>query len=67
FGMQSVMVIIIMSSFAGAVIGSIFLFLNKNKTNKQIPFGPYLAIGIWLSMLYGQNIINWYLDFSGLS
>ncbi|MBL4772419.1 MAG: prepilin peptidase [Alcanivoracaceae bacterium] len=67
FGMQSVMVIVIMSSFAGAVIGSIFMFVNKNSKNKPIPFGPYLAIGIWLTMLYGQNIISWYLDFSGLS
>ena len=65
-GMQSVLVIIIMSAFTGAVIGSLYLFLSKNSKNKPIPFGPYLAGGIWLTMLYGQNIIEWYLDFSGL-
>jgi leader peptidase (prepilin peptidase)/N-methyltransferase len=67
FGMQSVLVIVIMSAFSGAVIGSLYLFLSKNSKNKQIPFGPYLAAGIWINMLYGQAIINWYLDFSGLN
>jgi len=67
FGVQSVLVIIIMSAFSGAVIGSLYIFLSKNSKNKQIPFGPYLAAGIWINMLYGEAIINWYLDFSGLS
>lgn len=66
-GMQSVMVIVVMSSFAGAVLGSIYMIINKNKQGKPIPFGPYLAVGIWLTMLFGQNIIDWYLDFSGLA
>jgi len=65
-GMQSVLVIVIMSAFTGAVIGSLYLFLSNNSKNKPIPFGPYLAGGIWLTMLYGQNIIDWYLDLSGL-
>jgi leader peptidase (prepilin peptidase)/N-methyltransferase len=67
FGMQSVAVIVVMSAFSGAVIGSLYLFITKNSKNKPIPFGPYLAAGIWINMLYGQNIINWYLDFSGLN
>ena len=66
FGMQSVMVIVIMSSFAGAILGSFFILINKNKKSKQIPFGPYLAIGMWLTMLFGQNIIDWYFAISGL-
>ena len=67
FGIQAVLVIIIMSSFAGAVFGTLFIVLSKSKKSKPIPFGPYLAVGIWLTMLYGQNIISWYLDFSGLN
>ena len=66
FGIKAVIVIIIMSSFVGAILGSIFLLLKKKGFNKQIPFGPYLAAGIWFSMLYGQNIIDWYLSYLGL-
>jgi leader peptidase (prepilin peptidase)/N-methyltransferase len=66
-GMKSVLVIIVMSSFAGAVLGSLFLMLNRNRENKAIPFGPYLAVGIFITMLYGETIILWYLGVSGLS
>jgi leader peptidase (prepilin peptidase)/N-methyltransferase len=66
-GMKSVVVIIVMSSFTGAVLGSLILLLNRNRENKAIPFGPYLAMGIFITMLYGETIINWYMDFSGLS
>ena len=66
-GMKSVGVIVIMSSVAGAVIGSIYLVLNKNSRNKPIPFGPYLAVGTWVAMIWGENIINWYLNISGLN
>ncbi len=65
-GMKAVMVIVIMSAFAGAVIGSLYLFMSKNSKDKPIPFGPYLAAGIWLTMLYGNEIIDWYLRYSGL-
>ena len=56
-----------MSSFAGAVLGSLFLMFNKNRQNKAIPFGPYLAMGIFITMLFGENIIHWYMGVSGLS
>ena len=63
-GMKSVAIIVILSSFSGAILGTIILLIKKD--NKPIPFGPYLAVGIWVAMLYGQNIVDWYLDFSGL-
>jgi len=27
----------------------------------EIPFGPYLALGCFVSMLFGSEILNWYL------
>lgn len=28
----------------------------------EIPFGPYLAVGCFISMLYGSQIIDWYFS-----
>ncbi len=28
---------------------------------QQVPFGPFICIGIWLGLLWGWNIIDWYL------
>ena len=67
FGMQSTVLIVIMSALAGSVIGGLFLLLTKNNKDKHIPFGPYLAVGMWITMLYGEQIIQAYLRYSGLS
>jgi leader peptidase (prepilin peptidase)/N-methyltransferase len=66
-GMTSVAVIVIISALAGSVIGSLFLLATKSGKDRHIPFGPYLAVGIWITMIFGQNIIDWYLNFSGLA
>ncbi len=28
---------------------------------QQVPFGPFICIGIWLGLLWGRQIIDWYL------
>ena len=28
----------------------------------EIPFGPYLAVAVFICMLYGQQILDWYLS-----
>ena len=27
---------------------------------KEVPFGPHLAIGIFVALMFGNQIINWY-------
>lgn len=38
---------------------------DENEAEKQgglhIPFGPWLAIGVYIAYLFGENIIKWYL------
>jgi leader peptidase (prepilin peptidase)/N-methyltransferase len=36
------------------------------EADNMLPFGPYLASGIFVSMLFGDAIIKWYLEFLGL-
>ncbi len=67
FGWQYLPVIILLSSLVGAVVGiSLILFKGKDK-NIPIPFGPYLAAAGWIAMLWGDDIINAYLTFSGIA
>jgi len=61
-GWQQLPVIILLSSIVGAIIGITIMLINKKDTNLAIPFGPYLATAGWLTMLYGQQITNWYLS-----
>ncbi|MCF7807513.1 MAG: prepilin peptidase [Candidatus Marinimicrobia bacterium] len=29
---------------------------------QQVPFGPFICLGIWLGQLWGREIIDWYLS-----
>lgn len=67
FGWQSILMIILMSSIVGAIIGiSMILILGKDK-NIPIPFGPYLAIAGWLILLAGPELNQLYFNISGIS
>ena len=62
FGWQLLPLIIILSSLVGAVIGISLMFLKSHDRNTAIPFGPYLAIAGWVSMLWGPYIMSAYLN-----
>ena len=62
-GWQQLPLILILSSFVGAIFGIAMIFLDKDKKSKPIPFGPYLAIAGWIALLFGHQINNWYLGF----
>lgn len=66
-GWQLLPVIILLSSLVGAIVGiSLIVFRGRNR-NVPIPFGPYLAAAGWIAMLWGQELIDAYLVFSGIS
>lgn len=58
-GWQNIILALMLGSIAGSVI---HLTLMKLKgRGRVLAFGPYLALGIFISMLYGNEIISWYL------
>lgn len=64
FGWTQLPLILLMSSFTGAVIGIIYLKTTKQATQTPISFGPFLCISGLISLFYGQTIIRWYLAYS---
>jgi leader peptidase (prepilin peptidase)/N-methyltransferase len=65
-GWQLLPVIILLSSFAGAVIGLSLMVLRNRHKDHPIPFGPYLAIAGWLAFMWGEEILNSYLKITNL-
>jgi leader peptidase (prepilin peptidase)/N-methyltransferase len=61
-GWQGLPVIILLSSFVGAVIGIAIMMIQNKGKSLAIPFGPYLAVAGWLTLLYKDVIITTYLD-----
>jgi leader peptidase (prepilin peptidase) / N-methyltransferase len=59
-GWQVLPVVIVVSAGLGAVIGSLFLWLAKRGTDTRIPFGPYLALGGIVGLLWGRSaVVAW--------
>jgi leader peptidase (prepilin peptidase)/N-methyltransferase len=56
---------IIVALFGGIILGgltAIFLVSSKKKSTKDvIPFGDFLAIGTVITLLWGTQIMHWYL------
>lgn len=51
-------------SFVLAAIISVVLLAAKIKTMKDpIPFGPFIVLGFFTTVLWGQEIINLYVNF----
>ncbi len=51
---------------SGAAAGLILLLFKIKKRRDAFPFGPFLTLGIYVSILWGNNIINAYLRFAWL-
>ena len=60
FGYQKLLLIILISSAIGSLVGGTLILLKRHDRNAPIPFGPYLAIAGWVAMLFGDLIDKWY-------
>lgn len=65
-GLAGILPTILLSSVVGAVVGSIWLAMKGRDRATPIPFGPYLALAGWVVFLWGQDMVDAYLRFSGL-
>lgn len=66
-GVGGILPIVLMSSFIGAVVGSIWIGLRGADRATPIPFGPYLAAAGWVQLMWGPQILQAYRDWSGLN
>jgi leader peptidase (prepilin peptidase)/N-methyltransferase len=61
-GWQSLLTIVILSSFVGAIVGISLLIFRGRDRNIPIPFGPYLAGAGFITLLWGDTFTQLYLD-----
>ena len=60
-GWQQLLLIVLLSSLVGAVVGIVMMvFLGRDK-QIPIPFGPYLAAAGWIALIWGDALTSQYL------
>lgn len=61
-GWHAVLVTILLGAVLGALVGIILLLVRRQGRKEPLPFGPFLAIGAFLSMIWGDTILSWYVS-----
>lgn len=61
-GWRLTLLTIFLGAFSGALAGIVVVLRQKDRNlQTQIPFGIFLGIGSIVAMLFGEQIIQWYL------
>ncbi|MCP9495801.1 MAG: prepilin peptidase [Pyrinomonadaceae bacterium MAG19_C2-C3] len=61
-GWTLTLVTIFIGFLSGAVGGVLFMYKSgKRDLSMQLPFGIFLGIGAIISLLFGTDLVNWYL------
>ena len=65
-GVKNSLLVALISVYVGAVFGIISILYSKIKNKEfysMIPYGPFISMATLIVMLYGEDIINWYMKF----
>lgn len=65
-GWRNVLLAIFIAIVLGGIVAVALLVTRNKEKGAHMPFGPYICIGVFVSMLFGDNIIPWYLSLYGL-
>ncbi len=64
-GWKFVLVAMFSSCLFGSIVGMALILSGLKKRTDYIPFGPYLAIGSLVTVLWGEKILDWYVQLLG--
>ena len=59
-GMEQSLLCLLLAFILGGVVGVILLLTGLKNRKDAIPFGPYLCVSGWVSLLCGKELIAWY-------
>lgn len=60
---QNIMLALVVGCIVGSVIQCIIIAITKNKS--RFAMGPYLSVGIFVAMLWGECFFEWYIGLLG--
>jgi leader peptidase (prepilin peptidase)/N-methyltransferase len=60
-GFPLVFVALLMGIILGGLVAGVLLLFKIKKRKETIPFGPFLSLAAMATLLWGSNILSWYL------
>ena len=62
FGPFQFLTAFILAFASGALVSIVLLILKKKNLKSEIPFGPFLTGATFITVLWGNYLLNWYLN-----
>jgi len=62
-GWRYIIISLFLGFFLGALAGIILIMSKIKKREDVIPFGPFIVLGSFITLFWGEKIILWYLGF----
>ena len=59
-GLEKSILCLVLAFVAGGIVGISLLATGIKNRKDAIPFGPYLCIAGWVSLLFGNELLNLY-------
>lgn len=61
-GFPSILAGVFLAFLLGSVVALVLIILGKKHFGQTLPFGPFLSLGGYISLLFGDQMISWYLN-----
>ncbi|GEQ20856.1 prepilin peptidase [Clostridium butyricum] len=61
-GVKQIILALFLAIMLGGAVGVVVILLNLKNIKDKIAFGPFIAIGTLIAILYGNALISWYFN-----
>lgn len=65
-GWPNILAALFLAFLIGAIISIILIIFKKKKLQSEIPFGPFLSLATFITIFWGNVLIEWYIGLLGL-
>ncbi len=62
-GWEMTLFAVFLGALSASAAALVLLLAGRQRMGQRLPFGPFLSLGIWVSLLYGWRLLYWYLAF----
>lgn len=66
-GWKMLPLIILLASFAGALVGVAAIAFLGHERQRPMAFGPFLCLAGWVALMWGEDLMRFYLQFARLA
>jgi len=62
-GWRYIIISLFLGFFLGALTGILLIMMKIKSREDMVPFGPFIVLGSFITLLWGEKIISWYIGF----